>query len=165
MNKGAGDSFSSRIVVDEQKQLYSYWRNKAQGRGMPSRTDICPKDFVALLPTISLIDVEESPRRYRFRLVGTELWNIYQREITGSFVDELDWSRDEWLTVYSEMTRQKLPVQGTRYAPVPTHDHLVQHWLRLPLSSDGCRVDMILCHDVFLPVNHMGNSDQSRFAA
>ena len=165
MNKRKGDPFFSQIFADEQKQLYSYWRSKARGRAMPSRTDICPKDFVALLPTISLIDVEEKPQRYRFRLVGTELWNIYQREITGSFVDELDWRRDEWHTVYGEITRQKLPVQGVYHAPAPSQDHLVQHWLRLPLSSDGERVDMILCHDVFLPMNSIGNPDQSRFAA
>jgi hypothetical protein len=37
-------------------------------------------------------------------------------------------------------------------------DHLVQFWLRLPLSSDGISVNMILCYDAFVAAVRAGAS-------
>ena len=51
-------AFRAQLVVPEQQQLYDYWLNRAEGRGMPSRGDISPVDFPDLLPLISLIDVD-----------------------------------------------------------------------------------------------------------
>ena len=34
--------------------------------------------------------------------------------------------------------------------PLQEKDHLIQFWLKLPLSQDGQNVTMLLCYDAFL---------------
>ena len=125
---------------------------------MPSRGDISPADFPQLLPLISLIDVEHVSQRFRIRLAGTRLREIYDREITGAYLDDLDWGdmTEYWLSAYERVVQARKPAQGMVRGPRKSKDHLVQFWLRLPLSNDGRRVSMILCYDAFVPSAEAG---------
>jgi len=145
-------AFRAQLVVREQRQLYDYWLAKSGERPMPARCDIAPADFPALLPSISLIDVDASEHRFRVRLAGTRLREIYDREITGSYLHDLGWGAmtDYWLSAYDRVVTACKPAQGMVRGPRESKDHLVQFWLRLPLSDDGERVNMILCYDVFV---------------
>ena len=120
---------------------------------MPDRKDISPADIPRLLPWISLIEVEKSPRRYRVRLAGTRLREVYDRETTGLYLDEFDLGdkRDYWQTAYERLTEDGKPSQGIVRGPRLHKEHLVQYWLRLPLCNGEGRVGMILCYDAFLP--------------
>jgi hypothetical protein len=86
MAEGISASVRAQLVIPEQRQLYDYWTDRSRNRPMPERKDISPADIPRLLPWISLIDVEKSPRRYRVRLAGTRLREVYDREsvITGT---------------------------------------------------------------------------------
>lgn len=141
------------MIIAEQQQLYDYWINRAGSRTLPSRSDINPVHFPKLLPGISLIDVEATDRRFRVRLAGTRLREIYEREITGLYLDEFDWGdrRDYWVSAYERVAGTGRPAQGVVRGPRESKEHLVQFWLRLPLSSDERRINMILCHDAFIP--------------
>src|SRR3546814_2382471 len=44
----------------------------------------------AVLPNIGLFDVEDAPRRYRIRLMGTQIVTWYGCDITGRYLDEID---------------------------------------------------------------------------
>ena len=145
-------AFRAQLVIPEQQHLYDYWREQARGKTMPSRDEIHPGGFVRLLPTVSLIDVEREPKRYRVRLAGTGLREVYQREMTGIYLDEAHWgkNRDYWLAACYRIVNRKRPAQGIVRTPARGKEHLVQFWLRLPLSSDGRQVDMILCYDSFI---------------
>ena len=163
-------AFRAQLVVPEQKQLYDYWIGRANGRSMPARCDISPTDFPQLLPLISLIDVEPNPQRFRVRLAGTRLREIFDREITGAYLDDLDWGdmTDYWLSAYKRVVKAQKPAQGMVRAPRKAKEHLVQFWLRLPLSSDGQGVTMILCYDAFVPSAEAGEFQfdrQSVFAS
>lgn len=118
---------------------------------MPARKEIHPSGFARLLPTVSLIDVEYNPKRYRVRLAGTGLRDVYRMEMTGVYLDDAHWgqNRDYWLAACYRIVNRKKPAQGIVRTPAKGKDHLVQFWLRLPLSSDGSQVDMILCYDSF----------------
>ena len=155
-------AFRAQLVVPEQQHLYDYWVGRTQGRMMPSRADISPADFPQLLPLISLIDVEHSSQRFRIRLAGTRLREIYDREITGAYLDDLDWGdmTEYWLSAYERVVRACKPAQGMVRGPRKSKDHLVQFWLRLPLSNDGKRVSMILCYDAFVPSAEAGEISQ-----
>lgn len=120
---------------------------------MPARGDIRPADFPRLLPSISLIEVCGEEGRFRVRLAGTSLREIYNGEITGCYLDELDWGdkRDYWLAAFQRVVEKGLPAQGVVRAPCSNQDHLVQFWLRLPLTGAVGGVKMILCYDVFVP--------------
>jgi hypothetical protein len=142
-------------VIPEHLELYEYWLKKARGRRMPRRADIHPGHIPRLLPNLGLIDVEGDPTRYRIRLAGTRLYDVYGREITGSYVEDLEWGDKAgyWTAAYRRVSEGARPAQGIVRTPIAGKDHLVQFWLRLPLSEDGRAVTMILSHDAFVPVS------------
>ena len=146
-------AFRTQLVIPEHEQLYDYWVERAGERPMPSRGDLHPGHIPKLLPLVSLIDVERAPARYRFRLVGTRLFDIYGRDLTGAYVDEVDWGQkqDYWAAAYRRVVEGRRPAQGVVKKPHRNKDHMVQFWLRLPLSEDGERVTMILSYDTFVP--------------
>lgn len=152
---GSGLAFRAQLVIPEQRQLYDYWSERADGRPMPTRDDLSPRDIPRLLPCVSLIDIEQDTSRYRVRLAGTRLYDAYCGEITGKYVDELDWgaNREYWLSSYRRVVQAALPAQGIVRAPREETEHLVQFWLRLPLAGECGDVSMILSYDAFVPVS------------
>jgi PAS domain len=150
---GASDfAFRAQLLIPEQRQLYDYWTGKAAA-GLPARGDVKPAHFPRLLPFISLIDIENGPRRFRVRLAGTRLRDIYDRETTGLYLDEIDWGdkHDYWMAAYERIADGAKPAQGIVRGPRVQKEHLIQHWLRLPISNGSEGAGMILCHDAFLP--------------
>lgn len=144
-------AFRAQLIIAEQRELYDYWLSLAGNRHMPDRGEIDPCHFHRLLPFISILERAED-RRMRVRLAGTRLRDIYEREITGLFLDELDWGdkREYWAAVYDHVKTTCRPAQGAVRGPRTNKDHLVQFWLRLPLSLENVPGAMILCHDTFV---------------
>jgi hypothetical protein len=150
-------AFRAQLVIPEQRQLYDYWLERAGSRVMPDRRDISPAHFPRLLPSISLVCYERDTQRCRIRLAGTRLRDIYDCETTGLYLDELDWGekREYWLAAYRHIFEAGKPTQGVVRGPRVQKEHLVQYWLKLPLSVDGRACGMILCYDAFLPATDM----------
>jgi hypothetical protein len=150
INETSNVAFRAQLIIAEQRQLYDYWAATAAGRNMPSRDDISPAHFPLLLPCISLL--ERVGNRLKVRLAGTRLRDIYEREITGLFLDEIDWGEKKgyWEAVYEHVTKTLRPAQGVVRGPRVDKDHLAQFWLRLPLSRQGNPASMILCYDTFV---------------
>ena len=144
-------AFRAQLVIAEQRQLFDYWLSRAAGRAMPDRGDIGPAHFPRLLPFVSLIDIE-ADGRCRIRLAGTRLREIYDRETTGLYVDDLDWGdkSDYWMEAYRRVIELGKPAQGVVRGPRRQKEHLVQYWLKLPLASGADRVCKILCYDAFV---------------
>jgi len=147
-------SFRAQLVVPELRQLYDYWFEKARGRQMPDRSDIHPAHIPKLLPHISLVDVDADSGACCVRLAGTRLRDVYDREITGLAVEELDVGdkRDYWMAAYRRTVAEGKPTQGIVRGPRVNKEHLVQFWLKLPLArKSGDGVGMLLCIDFFQP--------------
>ena len=146
-------AFRAQLVVPEQRQLYDYWLSRSEGKHMPSRADINPAHIPRLLPFVSLVDVEDEIPNSRVRLAGTRLRDVYDREITGLRLDELDLGpkRDYWLAAYRHTAEEGKPTQGIVRGPRVNKEHLVQYWIRLPLAAKQRNgVGMVLCLDYFL---------------
>ncbi len=62
---------------------------------------------------MSLIDIE-AESRYRVRLAGTALRDIYDREITGLYIDDIEFgrARDYWAASYARVAETGRPAQG-----------------------------------------------------
>jgi hypothetical protein len=161
---GADIAFRAQLVIPEQRQLYDYWVSRARGSQLPDRRAIHPKDFPRLLPYVSLIDVEKGSGRCKVRLAGTRLRDIYDRETTGLYVDDLDWGdkRDYWLAAYARIVNDGKPAQGVVRGPRVHKDHLVQFWLRLPLRSENGRVGMVLSYDTFRAASEVPGTAQEQ---
>ena len=143
--------------MPEQRQLYDYWQEKAGANVMPGRSDISPAQIPRLLPNVSLLEREMPTDRFKIRLAGTCLREVFQREVTGSYVDHPDLASAEnyWTAVCAQVLESASPAQGVVKAPNRANDHLVQFWLRLPLGADHINVDMILGLDMFVPAVEM----------
>lgn len=119
---------------------------------MPRRADIRPTDIPRLLPGLSLVETADDLRDCRVRLAGTRLRDIYDREITGLMLGEMEWAdkHDYWMAAYERTLRDGLPTQGVVRGPRVEKEHLVQYWLRLPLRVSGTSAGMVLCYDHFM---------------
>jgi PAS domain len=149
-------AFRAQLIVPEQRQLYDYWLEQAAVRSMPIRSDIRPAQIPRILPGISLVDVEPEIGRSKVRLAGTRLREIYDREITGLCIEDLDWGnkRDYWLASYRRTIEDATPTQGILKGPRSHKEHMVQYWLRLPLAKiEGGAAVMVLCFDYFMPAS------------
>ena len=104
-----------------------------------------------------MINVENPLSASTVRLAGTRYREIYDREITGLSIEDLDWDdkRPYWLEAYRRTVEQKLPTQGVIRGPRKSKDHVVQYWLRLPLRLQSQDVRIVLCYDYFAPVSAM----------
>src|SRR5262245_4650700 len=138
MPESAYGAFRAQLVIPEQRQICDYWYERRQGRNIPRRRDISPSDFPRLLPFVTLIELKRLGGRLYVRLAGTRLRDIYDREITGLHLDELDWGdkRDYWMAAYERIIATARPAHGVVRGPRLNKDHLVQFWIRLPLRSE-----------------------------
>lgn len=146
-------AFRAQLVVPEQRQLYDYWVECCGARPMPQRSDIAPSAIPRLLPYVSLIDVDADLARSRVRLAGTRLRDVYDREITGLTLSDIDYGdkRDYWMAAYRHTAVDGKPSQGIVRGPRVNKEHLVQYWVRLPLAEpSGERIGMVLCLDYFM---------------
>ena len=147
------DAFRTQLVLAEQRELYDYWVSCADSEGRVARSRIHPSRIPRLLPNISLIEVSFHPSCFRYRLAGTKLREIHDRDITGLRIEDV-YSGEMltfWKRISSRVSGTGQPSEGALKG-VSTHkEHLVQFWLRLPLTLDAPNCEMILCHDCCLP--------------
>jgi hypothetical protein len=148
-------AFRAQLVLPGQKEVYEYWLKRCGQHGVPCRADFNPCDLPRLLPNISLINVSNPLENSTVRLAGTRYREIYDREITGLSIKDLDWDekRAYWLEAYRRTVDEQLPTQGVIRGPRKSKDHVVQYWLRLPLRIDSDDVRIVLCYDHFAPVS------------
>lgn len=147
------DVFRTQLVLAEQRDLYDYWQACCEPDGHVRRSSIQPAHIPRLLPSVSLIEVAYQPTQFRYRLAGTRLREVYDRDVTGLKLDEVYAGNflDYWKRVYSRIIETGLPSQGALKGFSSEKEHLVQFWLRLPLVLKDTDVAMVLCHDSCLP--------------
>ncbi len=97
---------------------------------------------------VGLIDVLPD-LAFRFRLAGTRLREVYGRDPTGSLMADLTPGPEgeTWRRVMELVARDGRPRCGAGPAPSAFASQTVVFWLRLPLSSDGSRIDGVLTVD------------------
>ena len=119
------------------KRLYEHWLAKKGNRRAPRREDFQPEDFPDLLSSVFLVDVVGNPRRFRLRLVGTSIVTEYGQELTGRYMDEIDFDGvlTKVLEAYEEATRDWVPVMHHVEFTKDDARHLTYERVILPLSS------------------------------
>ena len=149
---GGLEGFRAQLVVPQQQQLFDYWVACCKGGTLAPRQSICPADIPQLLPFISLID-HEADGGFRIRLAGTQLREVFDREITGLPVADLERMSNAgyWQRACACVLETGFPAHGAIRSPRTTKDHLVQFWMRLPLTLNGGRIDQLLGFDICIP--------------
>ncbi len=128
------------------RQLRDYWLALRGERTMPSRADIDPVHIPALLPHIVLVDVIGAPPVFRYRLVGTGVTEIANRDATGCILDESLYGNntDRMLLAYRETVADGRPKAVREVVQFVQKDWVRIEVLLMPLSADGQNIDMIL---------------------
>jgi len=131
------------------RRLAEYLAAKASPGKLPGRQHIDPAEIADLAPYITLIDVvqtEQGSRRYRVRLMGTEVAELIGSDLTGKYIDDAIPSpvRDKLLREYGEAVRTKLPQPRRAKMTAPGREHVNYERVAFPLASDGENVDMLI---------------------
>ncbi|MEM7633077.1 MAG: PAS domain-containing protein [Pseudomonadota bacterium] len=149
---GDFNAFRAQLVLPAQCELFDYWLSCSIDGAIPQRQRFTPVAVPHLLPNVSLIDVDRAGR-FRVRLAGTQLRDVFDREITGLQVSDLERmsSAGYWQRACSSVVETGLPMQGAIKSPRITKDHLVQFWLRLPFAAGDGSIGQLLGFDACIP--------------
>jgi hypothetical protein len=142
----AGQITSPRVGA-----LHRYWQSKLRGGVLPTRATIDPVEIPRLLPYLVIAEIEASPMRVRYRLVGTQVVEDNGSDFTNRYLEDCNFAVEPLLfECYRRLVETRAPVfayykwhkkewQGAPRAPsVPTRQGF------FPLSSDGANVDLAI---------------------
>lgn len=133
--------------------LLRHWETKRGARAVPARADFRPEEMQSLLGHIFLVDVEHEPRRFRLRLLGTEIVTSYGVELTGKYTDVVQPPAYRAMIErhYGQVADEVRPMaHRMRFTEHPGKIHQLMR-LATPLSDDGERVNMLMMASVFDP--------------
>ncbi len=152
-------------MLGDQREVYAYWRDLTRSGAIPARHDFKPAGIVRRLPLVSMIEISDCARRFRCRLAGTGLRDMFGEELTGRFIGDLGFGEDTGFArdVYESVVETGEPAQGYSRLAWRNRPTMVQAWLRLPLAGPDGRVSTVLGYDRFLPMERM--SARPRMAA
>ncbi len=137
------------------RELFDYWSDRLTRQHLPSRKQIDPIDIPQLLSIVSLIDVEEQPRRFRYRLMGTRVVDWFRSDLTGCYLGDTGTaSQDDELLrrCYSNVVETRSPLVDVNCAPHLDRPYRQYEKLVLPLEDhDDRRINMLLVGMARLP--------------
>jgi hypothetical protein len=142
-------------LAPELREVKDYWNKKRGARDMPRRADVDPAELRRHLPFLFLIDVLDDARDFRFRLLGTEITDMLQRNSTGKTVREVYAHAEpeimHWmLEVYGMAVTRKSPVLRRGTLGIVRKEFIAFESLHLPLSDDGEHVNMLFGRSRYL---------------
>ncbi|MEZ5832318.1 MAG: PAS domain-containing protein [Dongiaceae bacterium] len=126
--------------------LYQYWNARRGVHSMPSRADIDPLEMRQWLPRITLVDVASDSKTFTYRLVGTQIVDLLGFNPIGQSIESA-WPEEGaamLLTGYREAVQTRAPVFCQQVCEWRDDQQPTAWAVRLPLSSDGAEVDMVL---------------------
>ncbi|HRK72102.1 MAG TPA: PAS domain-containing protein [Micropepsaceae bacterium] len=143
----------AQLSFADQREVLDYWYALA-ANGLPSRAAVNPGAIKRRLAQISILVLDPAAKgSVRVRLAGTGLRDAYGRDVTGQPLGEIEAGErfTYWLHALKRVITTGEPAAGVISLGGLGKPHLDQHWLRLPLSSDGRHVDGFLGYDRFVP--------------
>lgn len=72
------------ILHPSSRTLFRFWETMRGANAAPRRADLDLKQIHALVPNLLVAELEERTLAYRWRLAGTGICELYQRELTGT---------------------------------------------------------------------------------
>jgi hypothetical protein len=146
----------TRLPIDasmdpDSRLLLELWTRKRGTRRAPARAEFDPPELKSVLSKLILMEVRHDPLDFLYRLSGTEIYDIHGMELTGKSVRELTpkpYGEAVWRDM-AELVETWEP-QYVQLEFVNRQDQSRSYLvLRLPLSSDGERIDRMFVLSVF----------------
>ncbi|HKP22777.1 MAG TPA: PAS domain-containing protein [Dongiaceae bacterium] len=130
--------------------LHRYWQSKRRDGLLPTRAAIDPIEIPRLLPYLVIAEIEPSPMRIRYRLVGTQVVEDNGSDFTNRYIEECSFAVEPLLL---ECYRRLVETQAPVFAYYEWHKRDLQGAKGavganetgfFPLSSDGVNVDLAI---------------------
>ncbi len=151
----AGDTIYESVSFVRSPQILdmlSYWESKRAGGRLPRPVDIDPTEIPRLIASIVICDLEINPFRVRYRLAGTRQVHILGNELTGRYVDELNWEEGPFVhRIFARARETAAPVFGYYHWKFREGTPGASEFGLFPLSEDGQTVTRVLGIDEFFP--------------
>ena len=143
----------SRYIEREGQSVFriahAYWQSLYDASGRVSRKQLDPIELGPnVLPKVVLIDVVgDAPRRFRYRLVGSDAERIYGENYTGRFMDEMRFasSMKAIQQFYDTACNGSAPIllEGAYITRISSQFRVVR--LAMPLSEESGLVTGLFC--------------------
>ncbi|MGH6893548.1 MAG: PAS domain-containing protein, partial [Dongiaceae bacterium] len=128
------------------RRLLAYWLAKRGDRLFPAKAEIDPVDFPYVLGYVTLVDVENDPRRYHFRLDGSILVELSGMNYTGRYLDELP--MEEYAKfiqeTYDRVVDSGEPYRYQKNEMFEQKQYFSEETLILPLGDNPPLVEMLM---------------------
>jgi hypothetical protein len=127
------------------RALYTWWLAHRGPSGVPDRRDLDPAALRALLPNLFIADIEPTPFRVRYRLVGTKAVRVIGFEITGRYLDELLTVDPEvpWMDYYRRVHDSRKPLLGSVVVPASSGGTFSYEFGLFPLTQGGTSIAQV----------------------
>jgi hypothetical protein len=131
-------------------ELHRYWQGKCKDGLPPPRSAIDPVEIPRLLPFLVIAEIEDSPMRIRYRLVGTQVAEDNGADFTNRYLEDCGFAVESLLReCYRRLVETRAPVfayyewhkerLGSSKGSVGANETGF-----FPLSSDGTRIDLAI---------------------
>ncbi len=146
-----GGLFRAQILIEDQLQLYDWWRAQCPDGGAPPRGSLKPAEIARLLPNVTLY--ERCGEDWRVRLAGTALFDTLGEEISGCALGELPLgaSLRTWRRALDFACETRGPVCGAQRLWWNGPRTMARFWLRLPFTGAADYPSLVLGHESFRP--------------
>lgn len=130
------------------RELRDYYVRIAPSDRLPGRQHFRLEDVPAARPRLVMLDVYQSPLRYKYRVVGAREAALYGYDPTGRWYDEVrprnakterGYVRLQQAAERGVMSYRKGPVLAIHHREHQSAENLV-----MPFATDGKTVDMIV---------------------
>jgi hypothetical protein len=126
------------------QRLYHYWQSRHVAGRAPGRGDIDPPlDVPGLIPNVMLIDIIDT--RFRYRLVGSAIWDRYLQELTGSWIESRNAAETGWRDTLALVRDDQVP----RLISTPADGGRSHIAIAMPLIDPAGRASQIFAGTFF----------------
>lgn len=104
----------SQLDSPRVRRFHDYWSARRGAVGpVPLRAAVDPTELRELLPNIVVIEVERSPLRFRYRLVGTRVVEFNKLDFTGAYLGTIGWDEEQQIVdACSDVVASRQPLGG-----------------------------------------------------
>ena len=135
-------------------EMMVYWRSKMADGRLPQPADIDPTEIPKLIASMVICDLEQNPFRIRFRLAGTRQVHVLGSELTGRYVDEMNWTEGPFVhRIFAQARDTAAPVFGFYHWGFRENTRGASEFGLFPLSEDGRVVSRVIGIDEFFPLD------------
>lgn len=128
------------------RDLAAYWQRLDPAPVVPHRQQFNPVEVPQCLRNIILLDVGPGCPRYLIRLAGSTVNPVYQKSITGEFLENIlnEQDRPKIIAQYDYSVTHQTPTYMAGTVDVISGKRLEYERVILPLTSDEKTTDKLL---------------------